>query len=253
MDKTILLINQDRGLLATLKLALEHEGFSVITAREGKEGMRKAYQNHPQAIILDVMADKIDGWTMCQQLRQVCDTPILILSAASSKQDIVKGLSLGADDYVTKTCNYGELTARIRALLRRRGPNHRDRNEIYDDGTLGIDLWSAQVVRRGKTVHLTPTESRLFMYLVRKRDRIVPHKELLVHVWGHEYAKEKQYLALYIRYLRQKLEDDPATPRYIRTRWSVGYYFSGENASSKPHRSDGARMPHYDQPAALAS
>jgi two-component system KDP operon response regulator KdpE len=228
VDKTVLLIDKDVGWLTILKRALEREGFSVITATGSKEGIRKAYRNRPQIIVLDVIVEKVDGWATCQRLRQICDTPILILSATAREEDIVRGLSLGADDCRTKTCSPGELSARIHALLRRRGQDRRNTENVYDDGTLYVDLWSRKVASRGKAVDLTPTELRLLMYLVSQRGRIVPHRELLVHVWGHKYAREKRYLAVYIRYLRQKLEEDPARPRYICTRWHVGYYFAGE-------------------------
>jgi DNA-binding response OmpR family regulator len=229
MDTLILLIDQDRELLTILKLALECKGFSVITARDGREGIRTAYQNHPQAIILDVMMDNSEGWTTCQRLRQVCDTPILILSATAREEDIVKGLSLGADDYLTKPCDFGELGARIRAHIRRSSHARDHEHRIYDDGSLRVDLESGTVARRGKTVHLTPTETSLLMHLVGQRGRIVPHSELMVQVWGPEYATEISYLGVYIRYLRRKLEDDPARPRYIRSRYSIGYYFAGKN------------------------
>ena len=233
VDETILLIDPDRALTTILKRALEQENFAVITANGGKEGIRKAYQSRPQAIILDIMADKMDGWTTCQRLREICDTPILILSAMSRTEDIVKGLSLGADDYLTKTCSFGELRARIRALLRRTSPDRRSWDRVYDDGTLCVDLGRERVALRGEAVDLTPIESRLLMYLVSQRGRTVPHNELLVQVWGREYAKEKRYLSVYVRYLRQKLEDNPTNPRYIRTRWHVGYYFAGEKRETQ--------------------
>ena len=261
MDETILLIDKDKRLLTILKLALEREGFSVITARDGSEGIRKAYQNHPQAIILDIEMEQTDGWTTIQRLRQVCDRPLLILSAQARKEDIVKGLSLGADGYLTKPCNYGELSARIRALIRRSGASSGaqsgarsgDRFSCYDDGNLCVDLWSGTVVRRGKPVYLTPIESSLLMYLVSQRGRVVPHKELLAQVWGPEYVRETNYLGVYVRYLRQKLEDDPAKPRYVCTRWHVGYYFSGDQTAPRLGRSSAARVHPRDRAAVLDS
>jgi two-component system KDP operon response regulator KdpE len=252
MERTVLLIEQDIGWLATLKLALECEGFTVVTARDGKEGIRKAYQNRPQAILLDVASDTMDGLSACQRLRQICDTPILMLSATTHGEEIVRGLALGADGYLAKTCSSGELSARIRALLRRCA---RDRNEMlggYDDGHLVVDLWNELVVLRGEIVDLTPTETRLLMYLVSQQGRIVSHRELLTTVWGPEYIKEKRYLAVYIRYLRKKLEDNPAQPRYICTRWQMGYYFSAQDAIRRRGGSDGARMPRYSQSAVPA-
>lgn len=227
MNEKILVIDDDSGLLTLLQMGLERDGFSVTTATNGKDGLRKAYEVHPDAIILDIMMAEMDGWTTCQRLRHICDTPIIMLTAKSSGKDIVKGLSLGADDYLPKPCSFEELKARIRTVIRRNNQRARsDRHVVCDDGNLQINLADGTAMRHGQAVELTPTESQLLMYLVSKRGRIVPHRELLINVWGPEYADEAQYLSVYIRYLRQKLEDDPAHPRYIRTRWKVGYYFA---------------------------
>jgi two-component system KDP operon response regulator KdpE len=231
MNEKILLIDDDSGLLTLLQLGLEREGFSVVTAKSGVEGVRRAYESRPDAIILDVMMAEMDGWTTCQRLRHICDTPIIMLTAKSGGEDIIKGLSLGADDYLTKPCSFDELKARIHTVLRRSsGGPREDKQTVFDDGVLQVDLRDGTVTRRGERVDLTPTELRLLMYLASQRGRIVPHKELLVNVWGPEYADEVGYLSVYIRYLRQKIEDDPANPHYICTRWKVGYYFVGEES-----------------------
>lgn len=232
MDATVLLIDDDPGLLTLLRLGLERDGFAVHTAANGKDGIRKAYEHRPDVIVLDIMMDGMDGWTTCLRLRQVCDTPIVMLTALASGNDIVKGLSLGADDYLTKPCDLAELRARIRALLRRSGRDAdvSETRRVYDDGVLHVNLWSGTVKLRGQVVDLTPTELRLLMYLASQRGRIVSRRELLVNVWGPEYAKEVSYLSVYIRYLRRKIEQDPANPRYICTRWKVGYYFAHQDA-----------------------
>jgi len=232
MNEKVLLIDDDAGLLTLLQLGLEREGFTVVTAKNGKDGIRQAYETRPDVVVLDIMMAEMDGWTTCQRLRHVCDTPIIMLTAKTGGDDIIKGLSLGADDYLTKPCSFDELKARIRAVLRRSGEPARDGvQSVYDDGTLHVDLRDGTVRRNDQIVELTPTESRLLMYLASQRGRIVPHKELLINVWGPEYAKEMGYLSVYIRYLRQKIEEDPAHPRYICTRWKVGYYFAGDGAT----------------------
>jgi DNA-binding response OmpR family regulator len=231
MNEKILLIDDDSGLLTLLQLGLQRDGFQVFTAESGKEGVRQAYEHRPDVIILDIMMAEMDGWTTCQRLRHICDTPIIMLTAKSGGEDVIKGLSMGADDYLTKPCSFDELKARIHTVLRRSGANGRvERQAVFDDGVLRVDLKDGTVVKRGEPVELTPTESRLLLYLASQRGRIVPHRELLVNVWGPEYAKEVGYLSVYIRYLRQKLEDDPSDPYYICTRWKVGYYFVGEEA-----------------------
>ena len=231
MYERVLLIDDDPDLLDMLKLGLESGGFTALTACNGQEGICQAYKYHPDVIVMDLMMDEMDGWTACQRLRQVTDTPIIMLTARTDEEDIVKGLSLGADDYLTKPCSFAELKARILALLRRSGTQLPAREVgIYDDGHLSIDVRRGVVMRDGHEISLSPTEARLLMYLVSQRGRIVPHSELLVKVWGSEYAKEMSYLAVYIRYLRQKIEDNPSHPVYIRMRWKVGYYFGGKES-----------------------
>jgi DNA-binding response OmpR family regulator len=228
MNEKILVIDDDSGLLTLLQLGLEREGFTVITAESGKEGLRQAYETRPDVIVLDVMMPEMDGWLTCQRLRSMCDTPIIMLTAKTDQADVLKGLSLGADDYLTKPCSFDELKARIRTVLRRAHVGtQEDWRAIYDDGNLRIDLKDGTIARQSEVVHLTPIESRLLMYLVSQKGRIVPHKELLIGVWGPEYAEEVSYLSVYIRYLRRKIEDDPSNPHYIRTRWRMGYYFAG--------------------------
>jgi two-component system response regulator VicR len=228
MNEKILVIDDDSGLLTLLKLGLEREGFTVITADSGKEGLRRAYEVRPDVIVLDVMMPEMDGWLTCQRLRSMCDTPIIMLTAKTDQADVLKGLSLGADDYLTKPCSFDELKARIRTVLRRANVGtQEDWRAIYDDGNLRIDLKDGTIARQSEVVHLTPIESRLLMYLVSQKGRIVPHKELLIGVWGPEYAEEVSYLSVYIRYLRRKIENDPSNPHYIRTRWRMGYYFAG--------------------------
>ncbi len=229
MTGKILVIDDDPGLLTILKLGLERDGFEVLTASSGEEGLHKAYAAHPDAVVLDIMMPQLDGWTICQRLRQICDSPILLLSARSGAEDVVKGLSLGADDYLVKPCTLEELRARLRKALRQAAQVAvQDTEAQYDDGYLRVDPAKSAVVREGEQIDLTPTESQLLNYLVSHRDRIVPHEELLGHAWGPQYTGEAKYLSVYIRYLRQKIEDNPSEPRYIRTKHRVGYYFAGQ-------------------------
>jgi DNA-binding response OmpR family regulator len=229
MAEKVLVIDDDSGLLTLLRLGLERDGFQVFTADSGKEGLRKAYEHRPDVIVLDIMMPEMDGWVTCQRLRSMCDTPIIMLTARTDQADVLKGLSIGADDYLTKPCSFDELKARIRTVLRRvKGGTRDDWRAIYDDGNLRVDLKEGTIWKRGQEMHLTPIESRLLLYLVSQQGRIVPHKELLISVWGPEYAKEMSYLSVYIRYLRRKIEDDPSNPRYICTRWRMGYYFAGD-------------------------
>jgi len=238
MNEKVLVIDDDSGLVTLMRLGLEREGFTVVTAANGKEGLRRAYEARPDAIILDVSMPDMDGWATCQRLRSMCDTPIIMLTARTGREDVLRGLSLGADDYLTKPCSFDELKARIRTVLRRaRGDVSDTWRATYDDGNLCVDIKDGKITRRGEELHLTPTESRLLIYLVGQKGRVVPHRELLVSVWGPEYAEEVGYLSVYVRYLRQKIEDDPANPRYICTRWRMGYYFAG-NGVLRPELED---------------
>ena len=237
MKDTVLVIDDDPQLLGLLRLTLEREGFRVVTAENGEEGLRRAYEVRPDVIVLDIMMPEMDGWTVCRRLRDVCDVPILILSARTETESVLKGFSLGADDYLSKPCSLEELVFRIRALLRRARTDAKEIwQEVYDDGELYIDLANGRVERQGIPIHLTPTEQRLLIYLVRQEGRVVPHRELLTNVWGPEYAEEVGYLSVYIRYLRRKIEPDPSNPRYIRTRWGVGYYFAGDRLPEEKSR-----------------
>ncbi len=236
MNKTVLVVDDDTGLLTLLQLGLEREGFTVVTADNGKDGLRRAYENRPDVIILDIAMPEMDGWQVCQRLRHMCDTPIIMLTARSDQKDVLKGFSLGVDDYLTKPCSFDELKARIYTVLRRAGAVAQDAwRDIYDDGALRIDLRDGTVTKEGEVIDLTPTEARLLLYLVGRKGQIVPHKDLLVSVWGPEYAEEVGYLSVYVRYLRRKIEDDPSSPHYIHTRWGVGYYFAG-NGTFEPER-----------------
>jgi two-component system KDP operon response regulator KdpE len=225
----VLVIDDDPGLLTLVQAGLTQDDFQVLTANGGREGLRMAYDNRPDVILLDIMMPEMDGFEVCQRLRHVCDTPILMLTAKSDRQDVIKGLTMGADDYITKPFNLDELKARVHTILRRAGPKiGTSWRSVYDDGHLRIDLTDGTVARDGEEIHLAPTESRLLMYLVSQKGRTVPQEELLTSVWGPQCATETGYLSVYVRYLRRKIEDDPSNPRYVRTRWGVGYFFDGD-------------------------
>lgn len=225
MVAKLLVIEDDLTLNQLLTRNLERKGFEVLSATHGKQGLRMAYQNHPDLVILDVMMPEIDGWQVCERLREVSDVPIVLLTAKVSQDDVLRGLQLGADDYLKKPFNLGELELRIKAILRRTANERNEYDPLYEDNVLRIHLERRQILRSGEPVHLTPTEFRLLSYLVRNKGHVVPREELLTEVWGPEYIDDTSCLSLYIRYLRAKLEDDPSDPTYIRTEWGVGYRF----------------------------
>jgi DNA-binding response OmpR family regulator len=228
VEEKILTIDDNPQLIEMLRLCLEKQDYKVVAAYSGSEGLRKFQDNHPDLVILDIMMPDMDGWEICRSLREMSpNVPILILTVLKEKANIVRGLAMGADGFVAKPFRSGELVARIQALLRRANmaKASSNRSSFYDDGNLAIDLRRQQVYLRGQPVNLSPTEFRLLACLVRNAGQVVPHKTLLTWVWGPEYGDETHYVKLYIRYLRQKIEECPKRPKYVLTEWGVGYRF----------------------------
>jgi two-component system KDP operon response regulator KdpE len=223
--ETVLVVEDDAALNEMIATSLQRKGYEVLSATHGREALKIAYEAHPDLIILDVMMPEIDGWQTCKRLREMSDVPIIMLTAKVGEEHVVKGFDLGADDYVKKPFSLKELEARIRAVLKRATREQSEASMLYDDGTLRIDLERQHVFRKGEMVHLTPTEFRLLSYLVRHQGSVIPHQELLTEVWGEGYLDATACLSLYIRYLREKLEEEPGKPEYIRTKWGIGYWF----------------------------
>ena len=228
----LLIIEDDTTLSQTLAASLSYHGHEVRTAADGVAGLQAAADWTPDLVILDVMMPGMDGWEVCRRLRETSDTPVIMLTARGTQDDVIQGLSTGADDYIKKPFDLRELELRIDAVLRRsqaRAAGDADAaSTLFDDGWLVIDPDRRVVLRGGMPVHLTPTEFRLLIYLVQRRGRPIPHNELLREVWGPAYVDETANLAVYIRYLREKVEETPANPRYICTEWGMGYRFSDE-------------------------
>jgi DNA-binding response OmpR family regulator len=225
MKKTLLIVEDDAELNKMIVAALQRRGFDVLSATHGRQALQTAYEAHPDLVILDVMMPEIDGFQVCQRLREMSDVPIVFLTAKAEEEDLVRGFSLGADDYVKKPFSLTELEMRIRAVLNRANHDKSETTKLYEDGILKIDLVRQHVFRRREMVHLTPTEFRLLSSLVRRQGSVVSHKELLGEVWGEGYLDATACLSLYIRYLREKIEEDPGDPQYIRTKWGIGYWF----------------------------
>jgi DNA-binding response OmpR family regulator len=237
MMNKLLLIDDSQDMQKLVGMFLEREGYEVIRASNGKEGLRQLARSQPHLILLDIMMPEVDGWETCRRIREISNVPIIMLTAKAQELDIVRGLEMGADDYVTKPFDLSELKARIQSLLRRiqeMSPSEGSPT-LLDDGWLRIDLGKRTIQTNGRPVDLTPTEFRLLATLVQKAGHVIPHRQLLRQVWGPEYGDEVHYLKLYIRYLRQKLEKDPSNPEYLLTEWGVGYRFrefptQGENS-----------------------
>jgi len=222
----ILVIDDDADIAKLLTAILKPLGFVVYHGCDGKEGLKNAYELHPDLIILDVMMPGIDGWDVCARLRELTDVPILMLTARSAESDMLRGFVLGADDYMKKPFSKAELEARVRALLRRK-KNHNGSSDInhYTDKVLSIDLETQAVELDGNVLDLSATEYSLLACLVRNMGRTVTHGQLLREVWGCEYGNLSTTLTLYICYLRKKLEVSQHDHKYIHTQWGRGYCF----------------------------
>ncbi len=222
----ILVIDDEPALIEIIRDALGEEGMDVTGATSADEGLRAFYRTQPDLVVLDIVMPGRDGWEVCRRLRQVTNIPILMLTAKVDGTDLVRGLNMGADDYVTKPFSLEVLRARIEALLRRAASNRRKPTlRKYQVGDVFIDLLTREVRVGDRDVSLTPKEFDLLAYLVRNAGRTVPHQELLDHVWGPEYNTETQYLSLYIWYLRNRIEENPRKPRRIITWRGIGYRF----------------------------
>ena len=224
---SILIIDDDRALVEMVTALLRANNFSVFAAYDGLEGLDRLFELHPDLIILDITMPLMDGWAVCQRVREVSNVPILMLTALSTPETIVKGLEMGADDYILKPCNSAILLARVQANLRRAAsePTLFDRDISYRDSYLTISVQDRRVTAGGQAVKLTPTEFNVLLRLVENAPRTVPYRDLLEQVWGFEYIDAIDYLRVYIWHLRRKLEPDPRDPRYIINELGTGYRF----------------------------
>jgi len=222
----ILVVDDEKGLVKLIRLNLEHDGFEVFEANNGAQAMDRLRVVLPDLVLLDVMMPDLDGFQVLRMIREVGSTPVIMLTAKGEENDKVRGLELGADDYVTKPFSPRELTSRIRAVLRRGSfSDQTETGKIDVDGRLQIDFDRHEVWVDGELVQLRPTEYRLLYHLAKNAGWVLTHDQILSKVWGYEYEDEPHYVRLYINYLRKKIEKDPANPRYILTERGVGYRF----------------------------
>jgi DNA-binding response OmpR family regulator len=225
-SKLILVVDDEPRMRRFIRMNLDLEGYRVIEADNGLEAVNRVREDLPDLVLLDIMMPEIDGFEALRLIRQTSNVPVIMLTVKGDEEDRVKGLELGADDYVTKPFSPRELASRIKAVLRRSEmPTPAEESIIEVDDRLKIDFNRRQVIVDGKEIKLRPTEYRLLYHLVNNAGWTLPHETLLAKVWGHEYRDETHYLRLYITYLRQKIEEDPANPKYILTERGLGYRF----------------------------
>ena len=239
-ERTLLVVEDDAALRDTMMYTLRREGYRVLVASDGVTALEVARQQPPALVILDLMLPRLDGLDVCRQLRsrpETARTPILMLTARGEESDVVVGLEMGADDYVTKPFSWNELRARIRALLRRGeqplAGQSDDVTEGQSDahvltaGDIRIDEDRREVFKRDQPIELQARLFDLLAYMVRNRGTVLTRDRLLEHVWGYEYNGDNRTVDVYVRWLREKLEDDPASPQLILTVRGVGYRFKG--------------------------
>jgi DNA-binding response OmpR family regulator len=239
--KLVLVVDDEPRMTRFIQMNLELEDFQVIEAHNGVEALDKVRTSLPDLVILDVMMPELDGFETLEVLREVSNVPVIMLTVRADEEDKVRGLELGADDYVTKPFGARELVSRVKAVLRRTESAVKPEEAILKvDDRLSLDFNSREVIVEGERIKLRPTEYRLLYHLVENAGWVVPHETLLAKVWGYEYQEEVHYLRLYITYLRQKIEPDPSNPRYILTERGVGYRFVDfrKEGSAKAHKEE---------------
>jgi two-component system KDP operon response regulator KdpE len=224
----VLVIDDEPQIRRALKTILTEKGFRVSLASRGEEGLTLAAANEPDVIILDLGLPDMDGLEVCTRLREWSRAPIVVLSVREAERDKVAALDRGADDYLTKPFGIEELLARLRVAIRHRTPDRSDDAKVVTAGVLVIDLAGHTVMRDGEPVKLTATEFSLLAYLVANRGRVLTHQSILTHVWGPADADHTEYLRVYVRQLRKKLEARPEAPQHLITEPGIGYRFLAE-------------------------
>jgi len=226
----ILVIDDHPDVLALLRATLTSEGFDVVTAQDALTGLRAAYESHPDAILLDVMMPDMDGFEACRRLREMTDVPIIFVTAKGTIEDIVHGLSLGADDYVVKPFERSELTSRLAACLRRSGERTSEAGDyLFPAESVVLDCDRHELVVGNRTVYLTPKEFEVLRLLIRHTGKVLSTDAILTRVWGPDWIGEPDLVKQYMYRLRRKIEEDPSEPRYLHTVRGGGYYFDAED------------------------
>ncbi len=226
MERRILVVDDAPDIVHAVRLYLEMEGFTVYSASDGRQAVDVVRSKLPDLVVLDVMMPELDGLSALKLIREISNIPVILLTVRNEEDMKVRGLRLGADDYVTKPFSQRELLGRIQAVLRRsETPASVPKTQVEIDERLRIDFSRNEVNVDQRVLRLTPTEHRLLYHLISNPGRVLTYENLLAKVWGYEYREEAHYVRLYINYLRQKIESDPSSPHYILTERGLGYRF----------------------------
>ncbi len=224
----VLVVDDEASIVNIIAYNLKKEGYEVITAENGEDGLELALRENPDLVLLDIMMPKMDGYEVCRKLREKSNVPIIMLTARADEVDKVIGLEMGADDYVTKPFGNRELMARVKAHLRRSTVKDipSENGNVQTFGDLSIDFDRYEVKKRGEVINLTMREFELLTFLATQKTQIFNRETLLEKVWGYEYFGDVRAVDVTIRRLREKIEDDPSKPRFIITKRGIGYYFN---------------------------
>jgi DNA-binding response OmpR family regulator len=226
----LLVIDDEPDMVVMLQRLLSREGFDVITAQDALSGLRTAYQTHPDAILLDIMMPDVDGYEACRRLREMTDVPIIFVTAKGLIEDVVRGLRMGADDYVVKPFECSELVSRVMASLRRGVDQAGDKSDfLFPAASVVLDCGRHEMVIGDRTVYLAPKEFEVLRLLVRHAGKVLSADAILNRVWGPEWIGEKDLVKQYVYRVRQKIEPDPNSPEYIHTVRGEGYYFDAHD------------------------
>jgi two-component system response regulator VicR len=227
MANKVLVVDDEKLIVKGLKFSLEQDGMEVDSAFDGEEALESAKNNEYDIILLDIMLPKMDGMEVCQRIREFSNVPIIMLTAKGDDMDKILGLEYGADDYITKPFNILEVKARIKAILRRNSQKNtqKQKKNVINAGDMCIDIDSRSLSIAGKDVYLTAKEFDLVELLALNQGKVYSRENLLNTVWGYDYPGDARTVDVHVRRLREKIEENPSDPKYVHTRWGVGYYF----------------------------
>lgn len=226
MAKKVLVVDDEKLIVKGIRFSLEQDGMEVDCAYDGEEALEMIKNKEYDIILLDVMLPKLNGFEVCQQVREFSGIPIVMLTAKGEDMDKILGLEYGADDYITKPFNILEVKARIKAIIRRTAPKPRETAKFIESGDMKLDCDGRRVYAAGKEINLTAKEFELLELLVVNANKVYSRENLLKLVWGNDYPGDVRTVDVHIRRLREKIEQNPSEPKYVHTKWGVGYYFA---------------------------
>ena len=228
MPKKVLVVDDEKLIVKGIRFSLEQDGMEVDCAYDGEEALNKAKSNSYDMILLDIMLPKMDGFEVCQAIREFSDMPIVMLTAKGEDMDKILGLEYGADDYITKPFNILEVKARIKAIMRRTSPARQQAAQasVIEKGDLRLDCESRRLFINGTEINLTTREFELLEIMVKNENKVYSRENLLNLVWGKEYPGDVRTVDVHVRRLREKIETNPSEPKYVHTKWGVGYYYN---------------------------